>query len=118
MKSILIAASLLWIATWISAQEVTGLPDETTTSSSDVPEITSTVPEEPSSTTTTEEPTTTTESSHNEYCFNGGNVSCSCPPGFTGKRCESREQFTFLYMNLVFNNDRFSCGLVQHNHCA
>jgi hypothetical protein len=102
MKTILIAASLLWIAAWISAQEVTGTSNVSseTTASSDPP------------TTTTTEPTTTTKqatvSSHNEYCFNGGTASCSCPPGFTGQRCESREQFTFLDMNLVFNNDLFS----------
>jgi hypothetical protein len=28
--------------------------------------------------------------SSEEYCLNGGTASCSCPPGFTGRRCESR----------------------------
>jgi hypothetical protein len=55
---------------------------------------TSTTTRPPSTTTTigvTDTSTTWasgTTGSGNEYCLNGGTVSCSCPDGFTGDRCE------------------------------
>uniref|UniRef100_A0A914VM92 EGF-like domain-containing protein n=1 Tax=Plectus sambesii TaxID=2011161 RepID=A0A914VM92_9BILA len=100
MKFLLIATCLLCIAASTRAQEttasVTDLPDSTTPDSTIGQQSTEASPsstDAPMTSTPVAISTTTTEQStmpsDDQYCYNGGTASCSCPPGFTGQRCES-----------------------------